>query len=66
MRMYNVDLKSVYEEFPARDPTEGETEADEETGADIGKEEALKYEELLGRIDSLLGMHCHFLLHDIL
>ena len=53
MRMYDVGLEEENEELnPTRDSTE------EETGEDIGKEEALKYEELLRKIDSLLGMHC--------
>lgn len=59
MRMYDLGLKREYEGLnPSQGSAEEETEADEEAGADIGEEEAVKYEELLGKIDSLLGMHC--------
>ena len=59
MRMYDLGLRREYEGLdPSQDSTEEETEAGEEGGADTGHEEAVKYEELLGKIDSLLGMHC--------
>ena len=52
MRTYDMGFGEEYEEL---NHSRGSIE--KETGADIGRDEALKYEELLGKINSLLGMH---------